>query len=77
MHQCENVRCWKAVNFVAFVVWWGDFVSNSKVMRKVLCRRVQSLEQALNQNRFKCLGHVLFMPTEQLPRMLFFEVGDS
>lgn len=58
--------------------WWGDnFVSTLKVGHEVLGPVVQSLEQALNQNKLRLLVHVLRMPTERLPHcMLCFEAGD-
>lgn len=49
-------------------MWWKNFVSNSEVRLKVLGSRVKSLEQAINQNRSKWLGHILHISTEQLLR---------
>lgn len=47
-------------------------MSNSQVKRSILDPRVQSLEQTLNQNRWRWLEHVLLTPTEHLLRCTLF-----
>lgn len=55
-------------------IWFENLVSNSEVKFKLLGSMVQSLEQTLNQNRLRWLGHALRMSTEFRPRFtLFFE----
>lgn len=51
---------------------WKNFVNNQEVRRKILCPRVQFLEQALNQNWVKWLKHVLSISTERQSRCMLF-----
>lgn len=56
----------------------GNLMSISEVRRNLLDPRVQSLEKALHQNKLRCLGGVLRMSAERMPRCtLFSEVGSG
>lgn len=50
------------------VIEWKKLPNDSKVRRKILSPKVQSLGKALNENRLRWMRHVLCMPTEQLSR---------
>ena len=53
-------------------VWWDHRVSNAEVRRRVLGRRARSLDELVNLQRLRWLGHVLRMPSDRLPRRAMF-----
>lgn len=53
-------------------IWWKNLLSDLEVGHKVPGPRVQLLEQALNMNKLRWLGHILPMFTEPLPRCTVF-----
>lgn len=46
-------------------IYWGDFMTNLEVKRKVPSGRVQSLAQTLNPNRLRWLEYVSCKSTER------------
>lgn len=47
-------------------IWWANFLSNSEVRSVVLGPRVHFLEEILNLNKLRWLGHVLSIAKERL-----------
>jgi hypothetical protein len=57
-------------------VWWDNRISNAEIRRRVLGSRDQAVDQLLDVQRLRWLGHVLRMSPDRLPRRaLFSEVG--
>lgn len=76
--RAQNFACYEQIFVVcrcrlsANKIWWEDPLSYSEV--KLMDPSVQSLEAALNLNRFRCLENVLCMlPESLLYCMAFFE----
>ena len=64
-------RCLRSICGVS----WDMRISNSEVRKKVFGNRSanRSLEQLINQNRLRWLGHVLRMGNNRLPYKCLFE----
>ena len=53
-------------------IWWGHRISNAEVRRRVLGRHARTLGELTSLHRLRCLGHVLRMPLERLPKRALF-----